>query len=209
MARRFILPLLCALLAACGGNDNRPAAGSTPTDGDASLPKPGAAAGSVTGMPMPGESTPDPGRVAAGEPPAEPTAASASAESPASAEPGADAAVAVLRQYYAAINARDYAAAYAQWGDAGAASGQTPQQFANGFAGSGDIRVQIGAPGPVDAGAGQRHITIPVTVDARQADGTLRRYAGSYVLHLTVVDGATPEQRSWHIASADLRELVP
>ena len=39
--------------------------------------------------------------------------------------------------------------------------------------------------------------------------GGIRRYAGSYVLQLTVVDGATPEQRSWHIASANLREVVP
>ncbi len=125
------------------------------------------------------------------------------------AEPTAADAVALVREYYAAIAARDYARAYALWSDGGRASGQTPEQFANGFAQTREVSVEVGAPGRQDAGAGQRYIEVPVAVRATQADGSVRRFAGSYVLHRTVVDDATPEQRSWRIRSADLREVAP
>lgn len=125
------------------------------------------------------------------------------------AEPTAADAVHVLRDYYAAIDARDYSRAYALWSGGGKASGQTPEQFANGFADTRSVSVQIGAPGTQDAGAGQRYVEVPVAVRATQADGSVRRYVGSYVLHRAVVDGATPEQRNWRIRSADLREVAP
>ena len=207
MTTRLLATLLaCFLLAACGGD--KTATGGSAT-GDDGLPKPAGAAGSVTGMPNPGASTPDPGQPGAIETaPEDATTETANVDTPADAEPRADAAVAVVRAYYAAINARDYATAYAQWRDGGGASGQSAQQFADGFASTQGVSVQIGTPGAIDAGAGQRHIEIPVTVESHQADGSIRRYAGSYVLGLTVVDGATPEQRSWHIASANLREVV-
>lgn len=124
------------------------------------------------------------------------------------AEPTAADAVALVRDYYAAINARDYARAYALWSDGGQASGQTPQQFADGFAGTQAVSAEIGAPNRQDAGAGQRYIEVPVALRATQADGSVRRFAGSYVLHRTVVDGASAEQRSWRIRSADLREVA-
>ena len=124
------------------------------------------------------------------------------------AEPTAADAVALVRDYYAAINARDYARAYALWSDGGQASGQTSQQFAAGFAATQAVSAEIGAPGGQDAGAGQRYIEVPVALRATQADGSVRRFAGSYVLHRTVVDGASAEQRSWRIRSADLREVA-
>jgi hypothetical protein len=123
-------------------------------------------------------------------------------------EPGADDAVQLIRDYYAAIDARDYGQAYALWSQEGAASGQSPQQFANGFADTTDVGVQIGAPGDEDAGAGQRYIEVPVTVTATHADGSRHRYAGSYALHRTVVDGASAGQRAWRIHSAKLREIA-
>src|SRR3546814_19953437 len=64
-------------------------------------------------------------------------------------------------------------------------------------------------PGRVDPGAGQRYIQIPVGITATTSDGSVRRYAGTYTLHRTVVDGATAEQRAWRIASADLRAVKP
>ncbi len=125
------------------------------------------------------------------------------------AEPTAADAVALVRDYYAAINARQFQRAYALWSDGGQASGQTAQQFADGFAGTREVSVELGAPGRQDAGAGQRYIEVPVAIRATQADGSVRRFAGSYVLHRAVVDGATAEQRSWRIRSADLREVAP
>ena len=92
--------------------------------------------------------------------------------------------------------------------DGGRASGQTPEQFAAGFAQTSTVMVDIGAPGPIDAAAGSRYIEVPVSLRAQQADGSIRRYEGRYVLRAAVVDGASQAQRAWHIASADLREVA-
>ncbi|QNN46173.1 hypothetical protein H9L17_13475 [Thermomonas brevis] len=197
---RFLIALsLAVLLVACGGR--KPAGTDVTAAGEESLPKPDAAGGSVTGMPAPGASTPDPGRVDDPEPAqaaeAGDTAQATADASAAQAEPGAEAAVAVLRDYYAAINARDFARAYALWRQ----NPQTPAQFADGFAGTTGVSVEIGAPGPVDAGAGQRYIEIPVRLDATQADGRIDRYAGRYVLHRSVVEGGNPD---WRIERATL-----
>jgi hypothetical protein len=211
-----LLFCLCLLRAACGGRDKqREGDAASAADG---LPRPEAAARSVTGMPDPGRplavpAAPDggdpalAGDTAVASPGAPATPGPPAPAAPADTEADPDAAVAVLRRYYAAINARDYAAAYEQWSDGGRASGQSPEQFANGFADTAGVSVSIGAPGPVGAAAGSRYVEVPVSLEARKADGSLRRYAGSYTLRLSVVDGASAAQRSWHIASAALREV--
>lgn len=125
------------------------------------------------------------------------------------AEPTAADAVVLVRDYYAAINARNFPAAYALWSNDGRASGQSPEQFAGGFAATRGVSLEVGAPGQQDAGAGQRFIQVPVALTATQADGSVRRYAGTYTLHRTVVDGATPGERNWRIRNAELREVQP
>ena len=200
--------LCCSLLAACGG-DKSAADGA---QGDDVLPKPAAAGRSVTGMPDPGvaSAVPAPASVQAPDiielPEDVDGDDAASAGDASMPDDNPDVAVAVLRDYYAAINARDYDTAYRAWSDGGRASGQSAQQFAAGFAGTEGVSVELGGPGPVEGAAGSRYVQVPVTLEARQADGSTRRYAGSYTLRMSVVDGATPEQRTWHIASADLRE---
>lgn len=196
---RFLIALsLAALLVACGGR--KPAGTDATAAGEESLPKPDAAGGSVTGMPAPGASTPDPGRIVEPAPAAindDSAQADATDPSNAQAEPGAEAAVAMLRDYYAAINARDFSRAYSLWRQ----NPQTPAQFADGFAGTTGVSVEIGMPGPVDAGAGQRSIEIPVRLDATQADGRVDRYAGRYLLHRSAVEGGNPD---WRIERATL-----
>lgn len=227
-AFRSLPPLLlaaaCAVtLSGCGGDDagdaGKPAA-------EAPLPRPQQAGGSITGMPA----KPGPGGVPlAGEAPPPPPAllpaderfglpalednpetglADAGEDPAAAAEPAPADAVAVLRDYYAAIDARDFARAYALWSDGGRASGQTPEQFAAGFAETGRVTATVGDAGPVEGAAGSRYIEVPVAVNATLADGSLHRFAGRYTLRRAVVDGATPEQRAWRIASADLREAA-
>lgn len=205
---------VCLLLAACGGDNT---ASPAQQRGEESLPKPEVASGSVTGMPNPGTPSAKPAPVAAlpeiddahgidngmGEDPPTPLVL------PPGAPDGVDAAVLVLRGYFAAINARDYATAYAQWSDGGRASGQSPQQFANGFADTQGVSVALGEPGPLEGAAGSRYVAIPATVAATQADGSLRHYAGSFSLRMTVVDGASQAQRNWQIASASLHEVHP
>ena len=227
----ILLPcaLIVLMLSACGG-DGTHAAG--PTDGsDASLPGPqaGAANGSVTGMP----DKPGPGPIGAdlhgddAQPPGSPFAddgsvagidgAFAATDAPpaesgpgiqSAVEPSVQDALDVIRDYYAAINARQYDAAHGMWSDNGRASGQTPRQFANGFDDTVRVQAQPGEPSPVDAAAGSRYIQVPISITATQSDGSVHRYAGSYILRRAVVDGASDQQRAWHITSADIREIV-
>ncbi len=198
LSAMLLAALLAALLVACG--DRKPAGEDTAVAEEA-LPRPEATGGSATGMPAPGASTPDPGRVedlaAAPATSADGIAQPATDAPIAPNEPGAEAAIAVLRDYYAAINAHDFARAHALWRQ----NPQTVAQFADGFAGTAGVSVEIGAPGPIDAGAGQRFIEIPVRLDATQQDGRVDRYAGRYVLHRSVVEGGNPD---WRIERATL-----
>lgn len=209
-----IATALVLLLGACGDKPQAP-----PRDAESVLPAPDAGKASITGMP----DTPGPGAIGTPAPPAPATFAVADAaaegiavgeQDPAaqaagnSAEPGPGDAAQLVRDYYAAIAARDYPRAYRLWSQEGAASGQSPQQFADGFSDTTDVGVETGTPGDEDAGAGQRYIEVPMTVTASHADGSRHRYVGSYLLHRTVVDGASAEQRAWRISSAKLRELA-
>jgi hypothetical protein len=222
-------------LVACNGKDSAGGTDAqTVADSDSPLPKPEPTSGSVTGMP----DTPGPGTVGAPAEP-DPDTAPASDEAGNGIEPapGADGtvpvgdtaspdpdgtglptpaseptpedAVNVLRDYYAAIEARNFAHAWGLWSDNGRTSGQTPQQFADGFANTAHVAVSTGAPGAVEAAAGSRYIQVPISIEAAQRDGSVRRYAGSYTLRRAVVDGATAGQRAWKLASATLHEVRP
>ena len=117
----------------------------------------------------------------------------------------AEAAVQVLRDYYAAIEARRYRDAWGLWAGEGRASRQTYDRFAAGFANTAHVQVETGSPGPIGAAAGSRYVEVPVAVDAVTGAGARQRFAGRYTLRRSVVDGATAEQRSWRIDSAALR----
>lgn len=231
--------LVAALLAACGGDKTAAGRSTVDGVADEQLPTPAGAPGSaVTGMPsspgpgqvgevVPGQIGPpvpgEPGAVVLdenGNPlpvdgvPIDPATLPATPpQDPvypiAVDEPTASDAVAAVRDYYAAINARNYAQAFALWSDGGRASGQSPQQFANGFARTNGVSVEVMAPGRIDAAAGSRYIEVPVALSTTMDDGNERRYVGLYTLRRAVVDGATAEQRAWRIASADLREVQP
>jgi len=120
----------------------------------------------------------------------------------------AEAAAAVVRRYYSAINAHDYTTAWSQWGDEGR-PGQTFAAFEAGFAQTRSTNVAIGTLEPGEGAAGSIYQPIPVTVDAMLNDGTRQRFRGSYVVRrVNDVDGASPAQLRWHIDSAQL-ERVP
>jgi hypothetical protein len=114
-----------------------------------------------------------------------------------------------LRDYYAAINRRDYHTAYLLWGDSGRASGKTYDAFAAGFAGTDSSRLTIGILGRIEGAAGSRFVEVPVTVTAWTSAGVTQQFTGAYVLRRVVVDGATPLQRRWHIDSGTLHQASP
>ena len=127
-----------------------------------------------------------------------------------SVDPKSDAAaVAVVRRYYSAINAHDYATAWTQWGPDGR-PGQRFADFQKGFADTRATKVTIGQMGPSEGAAGSIYATVPVTVDAQLDDGRQQRFAGQYVVRrVTDVPGASAEQRRWHIDSATLKPVAP
>lgn len=115
-----------------------------------------------------------------------------------------EAAAAVVKRYYTALNARDYDTAWRQWGEGGP-RGQTPERFRAGFAHTRSTRVTVGALTPGDSGAGSTYQTVPVTVEATLDDGTRQRFGGSYIVRrVNDVDGASSAQLRWHIDSARL-----
>lgn len=120
------------------------------------------------------------------------------------AEGGAAQAADVIRRYYAAIGAKDYRRAYELWSDGGAASGQSLEEFAAGFARTARTEATVGEPGRIEGAAGSRYIEVPVIIRAETDAGAEQRFEGTYVLRRSVVDGATAEQRSWRIHSADI-----
>lgn len=228
---RTMLACCCLLwvLAGCGRHD----AATTQADGtatdDSGLPKPAPASGSVTGMPT----RPGPGQIGAPTaalPPADATAptdensdaavagedatgdadeASTGGDVQMPAEPTPADAAAVIREYYRAIDGLDYAHAWSLWSDGGRSSGQSPQQFADGFSNTAHVSVDVGQPGDMEGAAGSRFIQVPVNIEALMRNGGTQRYTGTYTLRRAVVDGATPQQRAWRIGSASLHAVSP
>ena len=115
------------------------------------------------------------------------------------------AAVAVLRDYYAALNARDYARGYDAWGAAGPPGQPTRDVFAAGYAATDSVCVSFGQPGRIEGAAGSRYIDVPVVVRAFEHGSSERMYRGSYTLRRTVVPGADSASRRWHLYGARLR----
>jgi hypothetical protein len=143
---------------------------------------------------------------AGGEPVATPAPPMPVAEraAPAGASRTADA-VAVVSAYYAALAAGQHGHAYGLWSDGGRSSGQTPEQFARGFAGATGVVAQPGEA-RVLAGGDAPQVEVPVSVTTTLADGRERRQVGAYVLRRSG-SGAGPS--AWRIVSAELRELQP
>ncbi len=109
----------------------------------------------------------------------------------------------VVQTYFALLEEGKYRQARALWDDGGKASGMDEAAFAASFAGYSEYHAQIGAPGEIDAGAGQRHVTVPVQLYGRlKANAAPFHARGDVVLHrVGDIDGATAEQKAWHIRS--------
>jgi len=218
LARACCIAFCAFALAACGG-DNK---GGTAKRADGSdldaLPTPENSRGSVTGMPdrpgpgQPGEASTviSPDAFAGDDMPIDDTGGlgedTPDENGNVSGEPTTGDAVEVVQQYYASLEAKDFASAYAQWVDG--ASGQSAEQFAAGFNDVAQIIVTADAPARMEGAAGSRYVEVPVAVETTFNDGRVRRDVGAYVLQRSVVDGATDAQRAWRIASADLREVT-
>ena len=176
---------LCACLSACAPTD-QPAPASAGAPGQAVAEVPAVAPAAAT-----------------------PAQEAATAEDQASGDPATPAAARqVVIDYYAAINARDYARAYALWSDHGAASGQSYEHFSGGYANTLSVKADVGEPRDEEGAAGSRFIQVPVVLKALQRDGSERAYRGRFTLRAVMADGASEEQRRWHLASAEMQRFA-
>ncbi|GAA0312023.1 hypothetical protein GCM10009087_22690 [Sphingomonas oligophenolica] len=156
--------------------------------------------------PVPASSPPPLTPPAPGTPGGLPDDRSPVSEAPFTAD-SAQGAADVVQHYYALLTEGKYSQARLLWADDGKASGSDAAGFAARFAKYSEYHANIGAPGDVDAGAGQRYVTVPVQVYARLKQGGGGEYQiGSVTLHRTAdIDGAAAAQKSWHIRSIDLK----
>jgi hypothetical protein len=137
------------------------------------------------------------------------SAAGSRTQSLAELEPQQQEAVQVIRDYYNAIDRRNYEQAYSAWEVEGAANQQSFEEFKQGFTNTASVAVTVGEPGRIDGAVGSLYIKIPVTVTATTTSGTSQRFRGSYVLRrVNDVPGSTPEQRQWHFYSANLTVMT-
>lgn len=232
MPRRFATSIagtlcLASFIALSGCGDSEPVVAEQDST-HAPLPGPQQAGGAVTDMPA----APGPGEVplagsappppppehppvdgVAGLPPLEdnPEAGLLATPLPAGA-PDPQAAPAatvedprdVLRRYYAAINARDFATAQAAWIEGAGAAATLTQDFASATS----VELTVGEPRPAEGAAGSVYVEVPVTVTTMRADGSRQHQAGRYTLRRSQVDGASAAQRNWRIAAIDLRDAA-
>ena len=106
----------------------------------------------------------------------------------------------VLQDWAKAVEARDWSAVRAFWGDHGERSGQSVRAFAAKWKKLRHPEVTIGR-GDGEGAAGSLYYTAPVRI----TDGA-RVMAGEIVIRrVNDVDGASAEQLRWHIENTTLR----
>jgi hypothetical protein len=101
--------------------------------------------------------------------------------------------VLVLQSLFNAVNRQEYLRAYSYW-EPGAQK-LAYDQFQQGYANTQSVKLTTGAVAS-DAGAGQFHYAVPVTLVALTTDGRTRTFVGCYVLHLANpgIQGVPPFQ---------------
>ncbi len=109
----------------------------------------------------------------------------------------------VVQTYYALIGEGKYREAFALREP----GSETLLAFAAKLSRYRVYRAQIGAPSAIDAGAGQRYVTVPVALTTLRK-GLSSKLTERWIVTLrrtAEVDGATSEQRSWRIQSINLK----
>ncbi|SEL77349.1 hypothetical protein SAMN05428989_2480 [Pseudoxanthomonas sp. GM95] len=192
-------------LVACGPDTVAPSAATPPAADEVA---PAASAPATTSPAAPTQAPPAPAD-ALEVPPAMSSAPEHSAEAHDDTAATPEAAEDTVRRYYAAVDAKDYATAYALWGHNGQASRQTFEGFVNGYAKTTSAQATVGKAFNAEGAAGSRYIQVPVDLASTRSDGSTRHYRGNFTLKAVMADGATPEQRQWHLDSADLEGYEP
>ena len=128
--------------------------------------------------------------------PPQPTAATGAGQADATA-----AAVQVVIDYYTAINQKKLDDAYRLWANNGAASGQSLDQFKQGFTNTAGVSIQLGTP---KSSPGTNSVEVPVMLIAVSNDPNpknpqkVQQYRGTY--------NVAPSANGWRLAGANISE---
>lgn len=101
----------------------------------------------------------------------------------------------LIASLFNAVNRKEYLRAYSYWDPNGSIKGQSFTQYQAGYANTQTIQLLIGQV-TGDAGAGNFYYSLPVGLTAQNADGSVQKFAGCYLLHLANpgVQGTLPFQ---------------
>lgn len=144
--------------------------------------------------------TPEPTRAAPSSSPTSIATRDVLSEGP--IEPGsAQDAANTVQSFYALVETRRYAQAAKLWNPA---AGLTAAALEAQLAPYAEYHAEVLGPGPVDAGAGQRFVTVPVRPYGVLKSGKSFRRAGEVVLHRVAdgIDAPDPDAHRWRIRSA-------
>lgn len=114
----------------------------------------------------------------------------------------------VVQTYFAHISEGAHSQAYGLWGDDGAASNMTLEQFRAGLDRYHQYDAQIGAPGEIEGAAGSLFVKVPVQIYGRLKTGEPFHQRGDVTLRrVNDAPGSTPAQRQWHISGIEVRAV--
>lgn len=177
MLRKSIIMML-ALTAAC-----------TP----AAAPKQGAEESANSGVSTPADLSADPADKLPGSEP--------------ETSPKARAAVILVQQYLDHLAAKRYRAAWRLWGNGGADSKGTAEQFADSFALYADYRGEAVAPTAIRARDGSQYISVAANVHVKlKKNGEEQERSGNVLLRRSMDPKAPPpDGQEWRIWGTDIR----
>lgn len=116
---------------------------------------------------------------------------------------GPQGAAQVLQTYFALIEERKYAEAYALRAPNGATDKAV---FVAALSSYAQYHAEVGAPGPLMGAAGTLYVDVPVVIYGRLKTGVEVHKSGSIILRRSNdIPGATDEQLSWRIADENLK----
>lgn len=109
-----------------------------------------------------------------------------------------------LQRWADALERQDWETARQVWGESGAASGMTADEFAASYAKYEVIRVTLGE-GREEGAMGSSYYEAPVILEGQMKNGEDFRMEGPITLsRVNDVPGSSTEQRKWHIETTSL-----
>lgn len=121
---------------------------------------------------------------------------------------GAQDARQVVQHYFDSVQAHDYPAAYALWGEKGATTGGTERAFAATFGAYEKYQPKVGAPTDIKRADGQQYISVAVELPVTLRKGHVERKLLGPVMLRRSADPheADPEKKGWRIWGMDVRQ---